>query len=184
MMAAAVLVVLGAFGFGAGKMKYAVIENDKVVNIAESDSAIEGNWVPHQAGVRLGWGWDGSKFVSPENAKTVADFKRIARDRLEATYKEHLEVATIGGMKIESIISDIFKADAVISAGASNFAVVSGGDSQLLNAAKLEKIKMYWNDCSQTAITHYTNIQGLTTKAEIKVYVQLNLKTLWPDPNL
>lgn len=44
--------------------KYAIIADGLVVNMAESDSALEANWV--QAGdAQIGWAYDGTEFTPP-----------------------------------------------------------------------------------------------------------------------
>ena len=44
-------------------MQYAIIENNTVVNVAEADVALAGNWVPLADGARIGDLWDGEAFV-------------------------------------------------------------------------------------------------------------------------
>lgn len=115
----------------------------------------------------------------------VQTAKERAKDMLEAEYQNRLSQGTIGGMLLDKILPNIVKADMVIAAGAANFAVVYKGETQLLNATKLTLIKTYWYDCSQTAKQHFQNINRLTTKVEIRDYVQNDMvNTLWPDPAL
>ena len=44
-------------------MQYAIIENNTVVNVAEADVVLAGNWVPLADGARIGDLWDGEAFV-------------------------------------------------------------------------------------------------------------------------
>lgn len=158
-------------GSGTGKRSTTVEPANK--SETETPGELRSNWTGRE--------WFNVPYVAPD---FVGDAKRRARDILERLYQEKLSLGEIGGMNLDAILPQIFKADAVISAGANNFAVVSNGDSQLLNATKLTTIKTYWNDCSNAAETHFTNIQGLTTVNDVKNYVKNTLETLWPSAEL
>lgn len=45
-------------------MKYAIIENDIVVNIALAESPLAANWIPGTL-AKIGDTWDGEEFVTP-----------------------------------------------------------------------------------------------------------------------
>lgn len=164
--------------------KFCVIENGKVVNIIVADSQLNQEWVPYQAGVNIGWSWDGTQFEDETAQLSLAEAKAIAIDRLEIDYSERLGAATIGGMNVDKILPYVVKADMVIAAGGTNLAAVYKGQSQLLNAAKLTAIKTYWSNCSDAAKTHFAAIQNLASKAAVKNYIQTNLQTGWPSEAL
>lgn len=65
-------------------MKYAVIENNTVVNIAEADAAFAESqgWIAASAAVAIGWSYDGSAFHPPSSS--VAP-EQIKREVIEAT---------------------------------------------------------------------------------------------------
>jgi hypothetical protein len=46
-------------------MKYAIIENGKVTNIAVADTPLAENWIPAN-GAKIGDTWDGENFITPE----------------------------------------------------------------------------------------------------------------------
>jgi hypothetical protein len=46
-------------------MRYAIIESNIVVNVAESDSALEANWVQSDT-AGIGWAYSGGIFTAPE----------------------------------------------------------------------------------------------------------------------
>lgn len=60
--------------------KYAIIENQTVVNIVVADPqyAQEQNWVPLPEGVAIGWTYDGTNATPPK--LTISDTEREALD--------------------------------------------------------------------------------------------------------
>lgn len=67
-------------------MKYAIIENGKVANIAKADAPIYDNWVP-AGSARIGDAWDGETFTSPPAPDPTQDDVIIEREtRLAAGF--------------------------------------------------------------------------------------------------
>jgi len=67
-MAAAVTAQMAAFAFGHGEqMKYAIIENGIVANVAEAeaDFAAEQGWIELTGGAGIGWTYEGGAFIAP-----------------------------------------------------------------------------------------------------------------------
>ena len=60
------------------KMKYAIIENGIVVNIAVSNAPLAANWV-NGSGAQIGWAWDGISFSAPP-----VDIAALASEKLTA----------------------------------------------------------------------------------------------------
>ena len=59
---------MAAFAFGHGEqMKYAIIENGIVANVAEAeaDFAAEQGWVELTGGAGIGWTYEGGAFIAP-----------------------------------------------------------------------------------------------------------------------
>lgn len=65
-------------------MKYAIIENGVVANIAESDAALAENWVQVDDTVHIGYLYDGATFVPPAPVTVVPESvtRRQARQAL------------------------------------------------------------------------------------------------------
>jgi len=72
-------------------MRYAIVENDKCVNVAESDSALESNW--HQSDTaKKGDDWDGSVFTKPAPpVLTPAEYEARAIELFSAAVQDHLD---------------------------------------------------------------------------------------------
>lgn len=61
-------------------MRYAIIENGKVANIAVSDAALEENWVPGE-GARIGDDFVDGQFITPlPDANAEAERVRVERN--------------------------------------------------------------------------------------------------------
>ncbi len=62
-------------------MKFAIIDNGIVVNIAVADAAIHSNWIPWEDGVNIGDSWDGSSFAPAPSppALTPAEIDALRR---------------------------------------------------------------------------------------------------------
>lgn len=142
--------------------------------------------------------WTGREWVEvayfDPPAATLQEVKKIALARVKAELLNRQYAFTIEGFTYRdfqqtlddgSTVNALDVTKAILDAGGNRYAVVSdNGGNIIMNATKLTAILTYMYNCSETAITHYQAIQALTTKSEIKVYVSLNLKTLWPDPAL
>ncbi|MFG6591292.1 hypothetical protein [Sulfitobacter sp. 1A12157] len=64
-------------------MKYAIIENGKVANVALADEPLAGNWVASEV-AQIGWLYDGETFTRPPApAATDADVNAERTRRLE-----------------------------------------------------------------------------------------------------
>lgn len=46
-------------------MRYAIVKNGAVVNIAEADAPLAANWIADDGNARIGGTWDGSAFHPP-----------------------------------------------------------------------------------------------------------------------
>ncbi len=67
-------------------MRYAIIENTVVTNIAESDSSLAENWIPADETAHIGDLWDGSVFTKPvPPPPTVADYTEAVQNLLDTT---------------------------------------------------------------------------------------------------
>ena len=84
-------------------MKYALIENGAVANIAVADEAaaaeLPGTWVPAQ-GAAIGWLYDGAAFHPPQSPQAPADMPRritrlAFRKRFTQAEKVALEMAAL-----------------------------------------------------------------------------------------
>jgi hypothetical protein len=65
-------------------MKYAIIENGKVANIAVADRALESNWVPGE-GAAIGDLYQDGQFIpSPPDIEAMARLARLQRNALLA----------------------------------------------------------------------------------------------------
>lgn len=63
-------------------MRYAIIENGVVSNVAEADEPLSGNWV-ESGSAGIGWAWDGSMFSPPPvDLEALASQVRAQRDEL------------------------------------------------------------------------------------------------------
>lgn len=65
-------------------MRYAIVENGKVVNVAVSQSALEPNW--HETNsAQVGWSFDGTSFAPPSApAKTPEEVKNEVTAAVQA----------------------------------------------------------------------------------------------------
>lgn len=166
-------------------MKYCIINGGYVTNIVVSDTAREANWVPHESGVNIGWTWNGSVFAEPNQNITLAQAKKIAIAALKDEYTGRTEAGVIENIRIGDISDQIQDAAIMITNSFStDYAVVHGQNSLLLNASKLAAIYGYKKACSDQAKAHAQAINGLGTKASVKNYIQNDLQTGWPSTAL
>jgi len=72
-------------------MRYAIVENDKVVNTAIAESPIESNWIPSDTAVN-GDTWDGSTFTKPvEPILTPEEYEARAITLFSTAVQDHLD---------------------------------------------------------------------------------------------
>jgi hypothetical protein len=65
-------------------MKYAILdENNKVINIAKSETALHDNWIDG-TGAKIGDTWDGEKFVSPPKYSSLSEAHKGMCAQIEA----------------------------------------------------------------------------------------------------
>jgi hypothetical protein len=62
---------------------FAIVENNKVVNIALSETALADNWIQSDE-AQIGWDYDGSKFTQPPDPTPTAEEVFTERNRLLA----------------------------------------------------------------------------------------------------
>lgn len=63
-------------------MKFAVVENHTVVNIAVADEPLADNWIASETAA-IGWAWDGESFMPPaEPPVQVPQFVTMRQARL------------------------------------------------------------------------------------------------------
>lgn len=75
-------------------MKYAIVENGKVVNIASAESPLNENWIQADS-PKIGDTWDGSAFTTPPiDPAVIAEAARITE--LDDTVQND---TTIGSLK-------------------------------------------------------------------------------------
>lgn len=170
---------------GEGNGKRSTNEAPSNTSMTTTPGQLRANWT--------GRGWVEVPYFTPAE-ETSPELKKLAILRLKAELLKRQYAFTIEGFTYDDFQQtreDGTKVNALqvtrdilIAGGSRNVVVSDNGSNILMNAAKLDTIYAYMGACSETAITHYQAIQALTTKSEIKVYVQLNLKTLWPDPAL
>lgn len=170
---------------GEGEGKRSTNEVPSNTSMTTTPGQLRANWT--------GRGWVEVPYFTPAE-ETSPELKKLAILRLKAELLKRQYAFTIEGFTYRdfqqtlddgSTVNALDVTKAILDAGGNRYAVVSdSGGNIIMNAAKLTAILTYMYNCSETAITHYQAVQALTTKAEIKVYVQLNLKTLWPDPAL
>jgi len=68
-------------------MRYAIIENDKVVNVAVAESALEQNWYASDS-AQIGWSFDGTTLAPPSAPnKTPEEIK----DEITAAVQARLD---------------------------------------------------------------------------------------------
>ena len=175
--------------------KYCVIENDKVINMAVAEITLDEdgnpswvppeNWVEQADGAQIGWGYIGGVFIDPETNLTLADAKKIAIGILKGVYKGKTEEGVINGITIGNITDEIQDAVTIILNNlASDYVVVYDENYINLTQAKLVSIFNYKSACSSQAQTHAAAVLALTTKQEIKTYVQTTMQTGWPSTAL
>lgn len=65
-------------------MKYAIIENGVVANIALADSPLADNWVEDPSGAaQIGGAYDGAFHVAPDLLPTVQDYENAVQNHLD-----------------------------------------------------------------------------------------------------
>jgi len=62
---------------------FAIVESNKVVNIAVADQPLAENWIASNV-AGIGWNYDGSNFIAPLDPVPTAEEVRAERDRLLA----------------------------------------------------------------------------------------------------
>lgn len=77
-------------------MKYAIIENGKVVNIAVSDSALGSNWIPALSS-SVGDLWDGDTFHSPTKSR-----EDLLSELSAYRYEREVGGTTFNGMTVRT----------------------------------------------------------------------------------
>lgn len=81
-------------------MRYVIVENDKVVNVAISESALEQNWYASDS-AQIGWSFDGAIFAPPfAPSKTPEEIK----DEITAAVQSRLD-AFAQGRGYDNIVS-------------------------------------------------------------------------------
>lgn len=67
-------------------MKYAIVENGEVINIAEGNRAINSKWIPIPVGssVSIGDTYDGQLFYSPDGRVRMTPEQAYIAEKLEA----------------------------------------------------------------------------------------------------
>ena len=80
-------------------MKYAIIENGIVANIAVANAPLAANWVD-ATGAQIGWTWDGETFSPPQ-----VDIAALAQAKL-AAINEDKNAALDGGFVHDGVLYD------------------------------------------------------------------------------
>jgi uncharacterized protein YbjT (DUF2867 family) len=62
---------------------FAIVESGKVVNIAVADEPLADNWIESNV-AGIGWDYNGSNFIAPNDPFATAEEVRAERDRLLA----------------------------------------------------------------------------------------------------
>lgn len=82
-------------------MRYAIIENDQVANVAEANAPIAENWVPSET-AGIGWAYAGGVFTAPEAPpapEPIPEIKYLSklgfRNRFTMAEKAALEIASL-----------------------------------------------------------------------------------------
>lgn len=94
-------------------MRYAIINNGLVVNVAESDSQLDDNWVPDARGAaKIGSSWDGSNFHDPGVVLvTVTEYTQAVQAHLDMTAQTHnydgiLSACTYAGSSVPKFAAE------------------------------------------------------------------------------
>ena len=66
-------------------MRYAILENNTVTNIAESDFPLDSNWIADDGKAQIGGTWDGQFHPPVPKPLTQADFEQALTDHLDKT---------------------------------------------------------------------------------------------------
>jgi hypothetical protein len=59
-------------------MRYAVIENNTVVNVVLADEPLAGNWMQSDE-ANIGWSYDGTSFIAPPEPVPTDEMQRLSR---------------------------------------------------------------------------------------------------------
>lgn len=92
-------------------MKYAIIENGVVTNLALSDYAVEENWIAFDDGVAIGDLWDGSTFSKQPPAPP--SLEELKAKRAEAV--SQIKVTTASGNTFDGDETSINRITAAIT---------------------------------------------------------------------
>lgn len=77
--------------------QFAIIENGLVVNIAESDKALDPSWKAVKSGAGIGWSYTGGKFEKPVDPP-IDPLAEIASRR----YQEETKGITVNGVTVKT----------------------------------------------------------------------------------
>ena len=76
-------------------MRYAIVDNGFVVNVAESDKALASNWIQSDSASK-GYSWDGNDFTAPPGpsaeeieAEMITEFGDAVQGHLDEECKPH-----------------------------------------------------------------------------------------------
>jgi hypothetical protein len=162
--------------------KYAKVINGVVDNIIRADADPGAPYVEVTGFVSKGYLWDGSQFSDP--LITPNDARAMARVKLITVYQQRAAIGNFNGVRLLDIRDDIVLAELLFQKGATSFPAISGDDALLLDQAKVNAALTYINDCAVNAQALWTTLQGLSTVADIKTFMQTTVKTGWPLPDL
>lgn len=79
-------------------MRYAIIENGSVVNVAESDEALAGNWIQSES-AKIGQLYSDGNFSDPVVLKTADEVKS---DIAARRYQEETKGTSINGIPVDT----------------------------------------------------------------------------------
>ena len=169
-------------------MRYAIVENGVVVNVAKSDSPLKSNWIKSDTANKKDL-YDGDVFSSPVDSATLDEYKE---EKIGFVVDKQYQVADSGidvnGLFVATTIDSISEITGAVQGNGRNPTKIRkvnlrGGRIQADKAtleALAEAVDDYRQACHDRGYDICELISAATTKPEIDSILNTEMNIGWP----